>query len=179
MINKTKTSTTKTITFRINEVVLDRLTSESERRGISVNTFANQIFKDFLDWDMLQPKAGMIPIAKPVIVEMFRKMSEEEVIDLAKRVGRDTIHDIVFFMKQRMNLDSFLSWLEMWAKKNSSIGFSHSTEDGVHVCIMKHDLGEKWSLYHKTVLQTISNDILKRPIDITINSGIITFKIKE
>jgi hypothetical protein len=179
MIIKNKTST-KTITLRINEEVLKRLDSESKRRGISLNTFANQIFQEFLDWDMLQPQSGMIPIAKPVIIEMLKKMSKEEVTALAKQVGKDTIHDAVVFMKQRMNLDSFLSWLEMWTKKNSNIGFSHRLEDdGVHVCIMKHDLGEKWSLYHKTVLETISNDILQKPIDIATSAGILTFKIKE
>jgi hypothetical protein len=48
---------------------------------------------------MLQSQAGMLPIAKAVIAEMFEKMNKEEIEDLAKRVGKDTVHNIVLFMK--------------------------------------------------------------------------------
>lgn len=78
----------KTISFRIYEDILDKIDSEAKRREISLNKFTNQIFKNFLDWDMLQSQAGMIPVAKPVIAEIFEKMTKEEIVDLAKRVGK-------------------------------------------------------------------------------------------
>ena len=112
----------KTISFRIYEDIIDKLDSEAKRRGISLNKFANQIFKNFLDWDMLQSRAGMLPIAKAVIVEMFEKMTKEEIEDLAKRVGKDTVHNIILFMKTDMTLESLLAWIQMWIKKNSTGG---------------------------------------------------------
>ena len=38
---------------------------------------ANQIFRSYTDWDMLQARAGMIPIAKPFLVELLNKVSNE------------------------------------------------------------------------------------------------------
>jgi len=105
---------------------------------------------------MLSPKAGMIPVAKRVISELFGRLSKEEVAKLAQEVGKDIMNDLILFMKNKIDLNSFLSWLELWLKKNSSAGFSHHVEkNNTHTCMMRHDLGENWSLYHKTVLELI------------------------
>jgi hypothetical protein len=78
---------------------------------------ANQILKSYVDWDMLQARAGMIPIAKPLLVELLNKISNEEIVSIASNVGRNTIKEIVSFMRNKMDLDSFLTWLELWLKK--------------------------------------------------------------
>ena len=170
---------TKTITFRIDGDIIDRLTSEAQRREITLNKFVNQIFRNFLEWDMLQSQAGLIPVAKPVLAEVFKKMDQQEVINLAKQVGKSTMHNIILFMKQKIDIVSFLSWLEIWTKKNSTSGFSRTKENDTDICIMKHDLGENWSLYHKTVLEAIFNEIFHRPIDITISGDTLVFKIRK
>ncbi len=56
---------------------------------------------------------------------------------------------------------------------------SSTNENGIRTYILKHELGENWSLYHKTVLQEIFNDVLHRPIDITANKDTLVFKIKN
>jgi HicB family len=148
----------KTITFRIDGDIIDRLDIQAQKREITLNKFVNQILRNYLDWDMLQSQAGMIPIAKPVLLDVFCKMDQQEVINLAKRVGKNTMHDTILYMKQKIDVVSFLSWLETWLKKNSTSGFSHTKENDTDICIMKHDLGENWSLYHKTVLHEIFNE---------------------
>ncbi len=169
----------KTIAFRIYEDILDKIDSEAKRREISLNKFTNQIFKNFLDWDMLQSQAGMIPVAKLVIAEIFEKMTKEEIVDLAKRVGKDTMHDMVLFMKKNMNLQCFLSWIETWIKKNSTAGFTYTKENGTYTCVMKHDLGENWSLYHKTTLELIFKEVLNKSIDINISASMLRFTFKN
>jgi hypothetical protein len=54
----------------------------------------------------------MIPIAKPVVVELFGKMSKEEISNMALNIGKNVVHDTALFMKNRMDIDSFLSWFE-------------------------------------------------------------------
>ena len=169
----------KTISFRIYEDILDKIDSEAKRREISLNKFTNQIFKNFVDWDMLQSQAGMIPIAKPVIAEIFEKMTKEEIVDLAKRVGKDTMHDMVLFMKKNMSLQCFLSWIEMWIKKNSTAGFTCTKENGTNICVMKHDLGENWSLYHKTTLELIFKEVLNKSVDIDTSASMLRLSFRN
>lgn len=159
------TKKTSTITFRLDESIIQRLRDESKKDQISVNTLVGQALKRYLDWDMYQTKIGFVSVNKPVFVEIFEKMTQKEIVDIATRVGNSAVYDIALFMKGRMDVDSFMSWFEM-RMLNSSVQISHSVEEGHHRLVMKHDLGKNWSLYHKTVLEFIFNNIFKRKIDI-------------
>ena len=168
-----------TLSFRLNLDIVDKLRIESEQNNISLNNLTNQILQNYVDWDRLESKAGMIPVAKRLLSEAFNDMSDDEVIKLATNVGRDTLNDIILFMKSKIDLDSLLSWLELWLKKNSTAGFSHTMENDIHTCIMKHDLGQKWSLYHKTVLELILDEVLGKHVDITISNTTLLFKFED
>jgi hypothetical protein len=66
-------------------------------------------------------------------------------------------------------------------KRNSTAGFSHVIEDGLHTCIMKHNLGLKWSIYHKVVLELMLKEILGDSMLIEFNmaENILVFKFRE
>lgn len=170
------------VTFRIDEQVMSIVEQESQRLHINLNNMTNQILKSYVDWDMLQARAGMIPIAKPLLVELLNKVSDEEIVSLANNVGKNTMTDIICFMRNRLDLDSFLTWLELWLRKNSTSGYTHNIDEttNVHTFIMKHDLGKKWSLYHKIILDLIFKEILKKPlINLTSSNMLITFSFKR
>src|SRR5690349_8082529 len=122
---------TVTMTFRIEEGIMVKLRSESEKREVSLNTLVNQILKRFVEWDVYEPKVGMIPIARPIVHTLFENMEREEILEMAQKVGKGVVHDIALFMKAKMDLSSFLSWLET-RMKSSSIEFSHSESEGRH-----------------------------------------------
>lgn len=166
------------MTFRIDDNVLKILRKESERQQVTLNNFINQLLKHFVEWDMYEPKVGMIPIAKPIVIELFDKMSKKEISDMAFRIGKNVVHDIALFMKNRMDLDSFLSWFE--TRMNSSLTeTNHSVENGFHVYVLKHELGENWSLYHKIVLELMFNEVFEKPVDIDITNTTIRFGFSE
>src|SRR5689334_8427699 len=130
-----------TMTFRIEESTMDLLRTESENREVSINTLVNQILRRYVEWDMYEAKVGMLPIAKPVVSALFGEISKDQIVELAKRVGKNAVHDIALFMKSRMDLPSFLSWFEM-RMKSSSIEFSRNRlANGTNTYVMRHDLG--------------------------------------
>lgn len=150
---------TRVVTFRIDKDVISEVEQESKRLGINLNNMANQILKSYTDWDVLQTKAGMIPIAKPLLVELLDKISTEEIVSIAMNVGKNTMKETVSFMRNHMDLNSFLTQLELWLRKNSTTGYNHSIDatTNVHSYIIKHDM--KWSLYHRTVLEVIFKEV--------------------
>jgi hypothetical protein len=87
------TKKTVTMTFRIDENVIAKLRNEADNREISLNTLANQIFKRFVEWGLFEPKLGLIPVPKPILVELFENMSEERLLDMANRIGRNTVKE--------------------------------------------------------------------------------------
>jgi hypothetical protein len=55
----------------------------------------------------------MVPIAKPIVEELFTKMSSEQITDITMRVGKIEVQNAALFMKGvKLDLESFLSWFE-------------------------------------------------------------------
>lgn len=169
---------TATMTFRLDENVLRILRSESEHNQITLNSLVNQLLKRYVEWDMFEPKVGMIPIAKPIVIQLFSKMTKEDISNMATEIGKDVVHDIALFMKNRMDLESFLSWFE--TRMSSSLTeTNHTIQDGYHVYVLKHELGENWSLYHKIVIELMFNEIFNKTVNVTISNTTIRFKFKD
>jgi regulator of PEP synthase PpsR (kinase-PPPase family) len=102
-----------TMTFRLDESVITTLRSESERRHLSLNTMVNQILQRYVEWDMYESKVGLISMLKPVVAELFKKTSKQDIIELAASIGKNATNDAALFMKSKIDLDSFLAWLDV------------------------------------------------------------------
>jgi len=105
-------------------------------------------------------------------------MSKQEIIELATGIGKNATNDAALFMKSKMDLASFLSWLDV-RMRNSSIEISHKVEGSSHTYILKHDLGENFSLFQKTVLSLIFNDVLGKHIDCSFSDTILSLRFSS
>jgi hypothetical protein len=72
-------------------------------------------------------------------------------------------------------LDSFLSWLET-RMRNSSVEISHNREGSTHTYVLKHDLGKNFSLFQKTLLESIFGEVLGIHIDCDCSDKILSFR---
>jgi hypothetical protein len=168
-------SSTETVTFRINRSLINNIKIESENRMISTNDFLNQIFKRFVEWNRYEPIVGLVHIPKPVVTELFNKKSDKEIVQMAQTIGKDTISNTILLMKGTNDLKTFLIWIE--AEMNThSLHIRHTFEKGHHKYIIKHDLGYKFSLYYKTIINSIFRELVKEKITFTITSELILFE---
>jgi hypothetical protein len=166
------------MTFRIDTNIMDKLRIEAKNREISLNMLVNQIIKSFVDWYVFEPKIGIIPISKPVVIELFKNLKKDEIIDIATKIGKNAIYDIALFMKSRIDMDSFLEWFEA-RMKNSSMHISHIVNGRTHTYTMKHDICLNWSLYNKTILDLIFDEIYRKRVDISISEGSFTITFEK
>ena len=170
---------TSTITFRLDENTIKRLRNESEHRQVSTNTLVNQALKQFLDWGMYESTVGFVMINKQVFVHVFSKLDQKEIADIATRVGKDEVKNMALFMNGRIDIQSFFAWFEL-RMINSSVQVSHIHEDdGFHRYVMKHELGKNWSVYHKTILELIFEEVFNKKIDVKIDKTMISFEFFE
>jgi hypothetical protein len=169
---------TVTMTFRLNENLITTLRAESERQYMSLNTMVNQILQRFVEWDMYESKLGMVPFLRPVAIELLKKMNTQEVIALAKGIGKSATNDAALFMKNKMDLDSFLSWLEV-GMRNSCVEIKHNADENTQTYILKHELGLNYSLFYKTILESIFNEILGKNVDCDYTDSILSFKVSQ
>src|SRR5919199_2368593 len=169
-----------TLTFRLDEDNVKKMRIEAQKQGISLNSFVNQVLKSFLEWHIFEPKVGFVPILKPVVEELFTKMSKDQIAQIAASTGKEEVQNAVYFMKGKIDLDSFLSWFEN-RMKNSSIQVSH-TFDGpsrTHTYVIKHDICENWSLYLKQIIEYVFNNIFQKKVEISTTYSMLIFNFKE
>ncbi|TLX89311.1 MAG: hypothetical protein E6K93_06810 [Thaumarchaeota archaeon] len=105
-------------------------------------------------------------------------MKEKEVIEIASTIGKDEVRDVALFMKGEIDFNSFMSWFEM-QMINSSVQVSHMIEKGIHTFVMKHDLGKNWSIYHKTILELIFEELFHKKIDVKYDKNVLAVRFSE
>ena len=176
------------ITLRLNKEIVRKLKSEANDQGLSINSVTNQALQRYVEWNVFEQRSGMISISGPVLMELLRRISEEEIVNIAKTFGKNTARDITLLVKGKMDTDSFVSWFLTRMKNCCVIGeISHGTRTDDQETknyseksyVLKHQLGYKWSLFHKTVLESIFSEILTVPIETQITDSILIFRIKE
>lgn len=172
------TKKTSTITFRLDENIIKRLRTESGNKQVSTNTLVNQALRQFLDWGMYEPTVGFVLINKHVFTQIFGKLKQKEIVDIASRIGKDEVKNMALFMKGKIDIQSFLSWFEL-RMINSAVQVSHIREDDFQKFVMKHELGKNWSLYHKTILELIFAEVFNKKIDVKIDKAMISFEFFE
>lgn len=176
------------ITLRLDKEIESRLRSEAHNQDTSINAITNKALRRYVEWNAFEYKSGMIPISTPVLVELLRRISDEEIVNIAKTVGKDAARDITLLIKGKIDADSFVSWF-LARMKNCSVieeikyggtkGNNIDNGQSVNTYILKHQLGYKWSLFHKTVLESVFHEILTTPIETRITDCILMFRIKE
>lgn len=170
---------TTTITFRIDSNVMNKICSKAEQEDITLNTLVNQILKRYVEWDMYEGKAGMVPINKLVLKKLFQGLSEEEVVNMSRDIAKSAVYDIALFMKGKgkLDVDSFVSWFLSRMKNSSEI--MENKENGTSTYIIKHDIGMNWSLYHKTVVESIFMENLQKPVQTSMTDSTLTFTFEN
>ena len=163
---------TKSVTksFRLDNDIINKIEQQAEDNNTSLNSEVNNILRKYVDWDMLANKVGMIPIARPILSEIFQRiMTKEQVIDLANNVAKNVIHETAHFMKGSLTLESFLSWLKTRMEHSSKVNYAIENNGHQIRIIFKHDLGENWSIYHKIITESIFYEILGESTNVGVD----------
>jgi len=176
------------ITLRLDKEIELRLRSEADSQDTSINAITNKALRRYVEWNAFEHKSGMIPVSAPVLIELLHRISDEEIVNIAKTAGKDAARDITLLTKGKIDADSFISWFLARMKNCSAIeeikdsrmiSNGNDIRHSSRTYVLKHQLGYKWSLFHKTVLESIFHEILTTPIETKITDCILMFRIKE
>jgi len=179
---------TRSVTFRLDSIVIDELQTEADNREISLNVLVNQILKRYSEWDRFENKIGMMPVPKVILSSLIDKAISvakssgikdidryrDEIIEQAAQLAFGLMKDSVLFMKRQYNLWVVLAVLEEYMKV-SGIKADHKIEGSrKHVFIIQHELGENWSLFTKELLALIFQNLanVKAEINTTPNTTV-------
>lgn len=149
---------TKSISFRLPEKLLADIQTEAQLNDVSPNVLVHKILERYTRWDSNATKAGFVPVTKGLIKELFDKISDKEVVEIAERVERKEFADITLLLRSEFNIESVFDIIEMRAKV-SGYPFRYEVKGKLHKFVIQHDLGSKWSLYLATRYKAAFEDV--------------------
>ena len=176
-----KAGKTRSITFRLESSIIEELQTEAEYRETSLNVLINQILRRYSNWERYENKMGMLPVPKIMLSSMM-----DEVMKIGKENGIEDVimfrnllmkelsqiafiflKDSVLLIKKNYNLLTVLEVLEQYMKVVGINSDHRIDDDGKHIYVIQHKLGENWSLFIKEFLILIFENLGKVKVDIS------------
>jgi hypothetical protein len=189
--NINKAGKTRSITFRLESSIIEELQTEAEYRETSLNVLINQILRRYSNWERYENKMGMLPVPKIMLSSMM-----DEVMKFGKENGIEDIStfrnllmkelsqiafiflkDSVLLIKKNYNLLTVLEVLEQYMKVVGINSDHRIDEDGKHIYVIQHKLGENWSLFIKEFLILIFENLGKVKVDISSTQNTTVAKV--
>lgn len=149
---------------------------EANLKQISLNTLANQIFREYVEWYASAPKAGYVTVRKSLLVEMLNDLTEEKLLEYARITAKDS-RDINLLLAGEYTLSSALKVIEHKIRI-SGYKYRRELKSDTQTFIIQHDLGRKWSLYLGALFRAEFEEVGSKDTEFEILENTLVFRIK-
>jgi hypothetical protein len=167
----------KVTSFRIDDIILQKLSHEAKNKQISLNKLINLILHDHVDLESDVSRRGFIGIRRTVLSKLLEGVTDEKMIEIARHVAEVEGKEILLSLKSELNSVSTIDWLENWSKI-SGYQYRHDTVNpGIHYYLVYHNIGHKWSVYLSHIWGLIFKNMLRVPVEFELTEHSISFKI--
>ena len=156
--HSSKKETTRSITYRLPEKLVNELETEATQKGISQNVLVRQILDKYIQWDRFSNKIGMIPVPKGILESLGGELDGRDIDEIINIVF-PMIKDSVMFVKGGYDLKRCIETLEDYIKA-SGMNSDHRVEGDVHSFLIQHNLGMKWSVFTEQLLSQVFRSFL-------------------
>lgn len=153
-----KKESTRSITYRLPEKLVNELETEATQKSISQNVLVKQILEKYVSWDRFSNKIGMIPVPKKILESLGGELDGAD-IDQIITLMFPMIKDVVLFIKGGYDLKRCVETLEDYMRA-SGMNSDHRVEGDTHVFLIQHDLGLKWSVFTEQLLTQVFRSFL-------------------
>jgi hypothetical protein len=133
--------------IRIREALQKTLERDAEVQGISVNALVNAILSRYADWDRFADKFGFITITKMGYATMFELIPDEQLDQMAERMGSQNSRDMTLFWFKRLGLDTFLAYLNLVARYARTFQYEVDRQGAEVTLLVQTDLGARHSRF--------------------------------
>jgi hypothetical protein len=173
----TERSPNRNITLRIDSSILDELAAEAERNNTSINTLASKVLARHARWHSKAYQAGFIPVRKELVKSLLERIDYEEALELGKRVARKDTKQLALFLRGSYSpgvvLEVFETWLDV-----CGCAYRHEVEGDMHMFVIQHGMGRKWSLYLAGIFQFYVDEFKTSRTSFEAEEDTLTFSME-
>jgi len=168
---------TDTITIRVPKSLKEQLEKTSKKSQLTLNNLINQILYQRMHWDAQLNKMGWLQFEPTVVKQIMKKLTEEEIEDIAERSKRGVAKAIQFVYGDT-SVEHVVEFIDSWLSA-TNMPFRHTEDLESHQFLVTHELGKKWSTFVNKCIVGFTEDLGHTVIKFENNEDSYTTIIKK
>ncbi|MGB0856173.1 MAG: hypothetical protein ACPGQP_04035 [Nitrosopumilus sp.] len=165
---------TTSISFRIDTEHEKVLRGIADENKISLNTLANQIFSNYVEFEIYVKKFGTLRMSTDTFRRMLNSINEKEIIEIAVRCGSQEIKEFILFKWKEINSKTVTVFIKIYFDLCGYGRCNLDETEGKVTFSVHHDLQEKGSLFFKHLFESMIRTTLDKDCKTTITNDTIT-----
>ncbi len=168
-----------TITFssRLYTEIFTVLEKEALSKNISINSLLNSILGRYVSLDRHAKDIELISLTKRAIKQIFGKMDEKTIEQLAKEVGGVIHKELVFLKFNELTFDNLMHVFVINATRYGSV--KYNSENSKHNICIHHGVCSEFSRFLALVHEITASQLSIRMAITNIDKNTVCFEITE
>jgi hypothetical protein len=163
--------------FRINDVVIEELKQEAQKRMIPLSHMVNIILKNHVESERYFAELGFVPVSRDIIKTIFSGIEEKYLVESGREVGSTIAKEYISYFFGEVNSYTLIRFLAVWFAR--FVSFRYHVEGRQHSFSLKHDISMKYSIFLKEFLKSLIEPIANSPVGFNVvTQNIITFSFQ-
>lgn len=140
-------------TIRLSKQLDELLQKDANSKRITVGTLISTILTKYSQWDRYTEKFDMITLRQESIRAILEATEDEALIRKAREIGAKIPREFLMFWFKKTDLESYLHYLELLCNYGGFARYEFEAEGDVYIITLLHNMGEKWSIFLKYVME--------------------------
>ena len=146
----------------------------AEENKISLNTLANQIFGNYVEFEIYAKKFGTLRVSTDTFRRILNNINEKEIIEIATRCGNQEIIEFILFKWKDVNSKTLTAFIKVYFDLCGYGRCNLDETEGKITFSVHHDLQEKGSLFLKHLFESLIRTAIDKDCKTTITNDTIT-----
>jgi len=151
----------KTFTLHMDTDTIERLTTEAEKQGLSINVIANRALRKYVEWDVVSEKFRVASTFPSLLVKLMTWVPEEHVREIGKSQWLHEWRTVATSHYLEHGIEPRIRILELFGRYGRRFHFDQATTDSGLILTLLHGMGRKWSLFYEGMLEAMLKESLE------------------
>lgn len=145
---------TEVLASRVSHTVVESLRAEAHQKRVILNTLVNQVFQNHVNHYSPMLDKDFIPLPAIAVQKMMDQISKQDLTRIAHEAAESIVADRILIMRENHKQESFNNLLKTWCTV-AGLAYLEKEERGKSVCIVQHNMGDKFSLFLEQIFYII------------------------
>ena len=165
---------TSSISFRIDEEYEKVLRRIADENKTSLNTLANQIFGNYVEFELYAKKFGTLRMSTDTFRRMLDSLNEDKIVDIATRCGSQEVKEFILFKWKRLDAKTMTDFIRIYFDLCGYGRCSMDEREGNVTFSVHHDFHKKGSLFLKYLFESLIRTSLDKDCKTEITNDTVT-----